>query len=148
MGVIEPSFRASSRSNCLEINDINKGSRDKLICGDSVIELDIKKNYGTELIFKLPEIIQKSEQTRLERYGHVNPAHGINEKKVKETMIERYGVEHATQNEEIKQKDAFYKIEYEKHGCAGFCFKNVHAHCFESGTGIKLDYGVGGGFNE
>jgi len=57
----------------------------------SQIKKVFKNKYGTEFIFSVPEIILKGENTRLELYGHKNPAHGTNEIKVKKTMTEKYG---------------------------------------------------------
>lgn len=65
----------------------------KKYCKDNGIEY---KNYTN--IFQIPEIIEKCEETKLNKY---NDKHYINFDKMKETMKEKYGVENCMQNHEI-----------------------------------------------
>lgn len=73
-----------------DVNDIKK------YCEENEIEY---KGYTN--IFQIPEIIKKCEQTRLKKYGD---KHYANREKMKETMKERYGVEHCMQNHDIFKK--------------------------------------------
>ena len=72
------------------INDIKK------YCEDNGIEY---KGYTN--IFQIHEIIEKCEQTKLNKY---NDKYYINLEKMKETMKEKYGVENCMQNHDIFKK--------------------------------------------
>jgi len=66
------------------------------------------EKYGSEIIINKKEIKEKGELTRLIKYGHKNPAHGTNREKVKNTMLERYGIENYPSCE--KHKNNLRKI--------------------------------------
>lgn len=63
------------------------------------------KKYGTQYPWQTKDIIEKRNQTNLEKYGHIssimNPAIQAKRKK---TMLDRYGVEEPTQNKELRAK--------------------------------------------
>lgn len=96
---------------------------EKIKRAESVKQICLEK-YGVEYISQLPEIVQKTKQTKLEKYGDENynnqkkiqstllekygvaySAHvpGVREK-IKKTSLEKYGTEHPSQNENVKQK--------------------------------------------
>lgn len=66
-----------------------------------------RKKYGTDYPWQKKEIIEKRNQTNLQKYGHVssimNPAVQAKRKK---TMMDRYGVEEPTQNQDLRNKAA------------------------------------------
>lgn len=59
----------------------------------------IKERYGVENAMQVKEFQEKSQETRLEKYG--NKFGDINKRK--ETMKERYGVEYFSQSDQFKQ---------------------------------------------
>ena len=59
------------------------------------------ERYEVECIFQNKDFIDKSEQTKLERYGSKTYN---NKEKSKQTCLDKYGVEYALQSEEIKNK--------------------------------------------
>ena len=65
----------------------------------------IKEKYGVDNVSLLPDIQLKKEKTCLEHFGVANPfqANEIKEK-IKATMIQKYGVEHALQFDDFFKK--------------------------------------------
>jgi hypothetical protein len=72
-------YRDTCKKECADIFRFNK------------IKQSFKEKYGNEIIFKNRDVIERGELTRLKKYGHKNPAHGLNKIKVERTCSERYG---------------------------------------------------------
>lgn len=67
-------------------------------------EKTIKTNmerYGYEFSLQVPEIREKGNITKLERYGHINYR---NLEQTKETWVEKYGYDSPNKSPEIKEK--------------------------------------------
>jgi hypothetical protein len=63
--------------------------------------------YGTNYPWQTKEVIETRNQTNIEKYGHVSSIMNPTiQAKRKKTMLDRYGVEEPTQNEEIRKKAA------------------------------------------
>lgn len=95
---------------------------------------NLLKTKGVENVFQLDEVKEKSENTKIEKYGslenykvhQVNKTKAtklekygdenyVNQEKIVETNMKRYGVPNAMQNEEIKNKAK--KASLLKYGC-------------------------------
>ena len=80
-----------------EFYNFKRGYRDtcKKECANifrfNQIKQSFKEKYGSEIIIDKEAIKGKGEITRLKKYGHKNPAHGLNKNKVEKTCKERYG---------------------------------------------------------
>ena len=59
------------------------------------------EQYGVGSIFQVPEVREKSKQTKLKRYNDENYN---NREKAKQTCIDKYGVENPIQNKEIQKR--------------------------------------------
>jgi len=73
------------------------------------------KKYCSVCAYKSPERYKKIKQTNLNRYGVENVLQSKEVKdKIKQTNLERYGVEHALQSKEVKDK--IKKTNLERYG--------------------------------
>ena len=94
----------------------NKYHQNKILCGECLKKKSRLEKYGVENFFQnknihnkakqkraKPEVQERIEQTRLEKYGDVNPFK-FQSKKFKQSMKKIYGVEHPMYNEFIKEK--------------------------------------------
>lgn len=65
------------------------------------------KKYGTKYPWQTKEILEKRNQTNLEKYGHISSIMNPEiQAKRKATMVKRYGVEQPTLNRGIRDKAA------------------------------------------
>jgi hypothetical protein len=75
------------------------------------------KIYGVTNVTKLPQIIQKIEQTNMDRFGVYNYAQTTQcHEQIKQTSLDKYGTEHPSQNESVKQKNKNTSIKNFKEG--------------------------------
>ncbi len=64
-----------------------------------------KDKYGCECVLGNKEIIEKRNQTCIERYGSANVfSSEYGKQKIKDTNLKKYGTEHASQSDIVKQK--------------------------------------------
>ncbi len=61
-------------------------------------------NFGVDNPQKSEIIKERTKLTNIERYGSTSPLHGTLASKIKQVMIEKYGVEYALQNKELFNK--------------------------------------------
>lgn len=74
-------------------------------CSEEKRKFTNLQKYGTECVLQNEEVKQKIKQTNLDRYGVDNPSlcPEIHQKKI-ETSLRNFGVEYSTQSEEIREK--------------------------------------------
>ena len=90
-------------------NYSKKNNEDICYCGDKTSFWNLNKGYKKYCSVKCSrnskEIIEKIKQTCLEKYGVENPSQSEKVKeKFKETNIKRFGVENPAQSEKVKEK--------------------------------------------
>ena len=89
------------------------------------------EKYGVDHVFKRKDVINKSKQTKLERYGNENYN---NQDKTRQTVRNKYGVDYLFQNNEIKEKSK--QTCKEHYGCEYYC---ITQECKDK---LKNKYGV------
>jgi len=69
------------------------------------IEKTNMERYGVKTTAILPEIVEKKNNTNLERYGSISPAKSdLVKEKIKATCLEKYGCEYSIANPEVREK--------------------------------------------
>lgn len=94
-----PTIKAVLAERNIQLHD----SVTKHICELQASKTTCKEKYSKEFTFQTENNIQKSKQTKLEKYGNAN---WNNTEKAKQTCLAKYGVENYMQTKEylIKQK--------------------------------------------
>ena len=118
-GVENPMQSDKVKNKLLSVFEEKYGGKSPM-CSEEVRQKSIatiKDKYGEEYtnIHQVPEIKEKIKQTCLEKNGVENPAQTEEvQQRMKQTLLERYGVEHPMKSEEIKER--VYKVFIEKYG--------------------------------
>lgn len=69
------------------------------------IEKTNMEKYGVKTTAVLPEVIEKKNNTNLERYGNISPAKSdLVKEKIKATCLGKYGCEYSIANPEVREK--------------------------------------------